>query len=253
MRKPIIAGNWKMNKTNQEAVDLVSELVDLVKDVAHADVLVCPPFTALGDVAKVAAEKSGSVAVGAQNIFWEEKGAFTGEISPLMLKGLNLSYVIIGHSERRKYFGETDESVKRKIKAALTRGLNSIVCVGETLEQREQGKTQEVVQNQITKGLEGLSDEDMQKIVIAYEPIWAIGTGKSATSQDANDVIRYIRAVIGSQFSPDVAKEVRIQYGGSVKPDNIADLMAESDIDGALVGGASLDAQSFAQIVKYNG
>lgn len=252
MRQPIIAGNWKMYKTSVEAVSLVQELIDLVSDVEDVEIVVCPPFTALSDVANLLASEETKIRLGAQNMHWEDEGAFTGEVSPLMLKALNLNYVIIGHSERRQYFDEDDETVNKKIKAAVKHNLRSIMCVGESLEQRESNKTQEVVQRQLFEGLKGLSADDLKNLVVAYEPIWAIGTGKSATAQDANDVIRHIRALIGSQFGQGLAKDIRIQYGGSVKADNAGKLMAEPDIDGALVGGASLEAQSFAQIVKYS-
>jgi len=252
MRKPIIAGNWKMYKTSSEAVDLVQKLIDLVDDVQDIDIVVCPPFTALKSVATLLELDKPNIKLGAQNMYWEDEGAYTGEVSPIMLKELNVKYVIIGHSERRGYFGETDEIVNKKVIAAIAHNLTPIMCVGESLEEREDEKTQAVVQKQIFDGLKALNAEDVEKIVIAYEPIWAIGTGRSATAQDANDVIRHIRALIGSQFGPDVAREVKIQYGGSVKPENIGEFMAESDIDGALVGGASLEAEGFTRIVKYD-
>jgi len=253
MRTPIIAGNWKMYKTNSEAVDLVKNLINLVCDANNVEVVVCPPFTALESISELLTSGQTNVGLGAQNMHWEDEGAYTGEISPLMLKELKVKYVIIGHSERRAYFNEDDESVNRKVKAAFSHDLNPIVCVGESLEERENGMTQKVVQRQIFEGLKDLSADDAKSLVVAYEPIWAIGTGKSATAQDANDVIRHIRAVIGSMFGPEFAKELRIQYGGSVKPENVSELMDEPDIDGALVGGASLDAASFAKIVKFGG
>lgn len=251
MRRPIIAGNWKMNKTAGEAVHLVQDLSYLVEDIDDVEMIVCPPFTSLKSIATVIEMDKLNIGLGAQNIYWEESGAFTGEVSPLMLKDLNVDYVIVGHSERRKYFGETDRTVNEKVKAVLNHGMKLIVCVGETLDERENDQTDSVIQRQVPAALEGLAAYDMEKVVIAYEPIWAIGTGKTATPGQANDVIRHIRAIVGSKFDPELAQKIRIQYGGSVKPDNIAELMAEPDIDGALVGGASLDAESFAQIVKY--
>ncbi len=232
-------------------MDLVQKLVDLVAGIQDVEIVVCPPFTALKSVAALLESGKTNVELGAQNMHWEDTGAYTGEVSPVMLKELDLKYVIIGHSERRGYFGEKDETVNKKAKAAIAHELNPIICVGESLEQRENGETQEVVRRQIFEGLAGLSADDVGRIVIAYEPIWAIGTGRSATAEDANDVIRHLRALVGSQFGPEVAKEIRIQYGGSVKAENISEFMDEPDIDGALVGGASLEAESFAQIIKY--
>jgi len=249
MRRPIIAGNWKMYKTASEAEELVKNLIPFVKSTSDVDIVVCPPFTALHSVSLVMGNNS-RVELGAQDIHWEKEGAFTGEISPLMLADLKVKYVIIGHSERRQEFGETDEAVNQKVKAASAQGFIPIMCVGETLKERENGKTEEIVQRQIRAGLAGVKPEEVEKLVIAYEPIWAIGTGVAATAEDAEDVIRYIRSVVGAHFSPDVARKIRIQYGGSVKPENIAEFMREPDIDGALVGGASLDAQTFAQIIK---
>ena len=248
MRRPIIAGNWKMNKTPSEAMDLIHRLVPLVKD-ADIDVVVCPPFVCL-PAAKEAIEGT-NIELGAQNMHFEESGAYTGEISPVMLKELGVKYVIIGHSERRQYFGETDEIVNKKVLAALNHGLIPIVCVGETLEQREQGITEELVKLQTKVALRGVSDEDAKKIVVAYEPVWAIGTGKTASSEDANEVIGYIRQAIASVYGEDVAEAVRIQYGGSVKPANIKELMEMPEIDGGLIGGASLTAEDFEKIVNY--
>lgn len=250
-RKPLIAGNWKMFKTTAEAVRLVQDLSYLVEDVEDVDIVVCPPFTALKSVATLIEYDKPRIALGAQNMHWEEGGAFTGEVSPLMLKDLGVNYVIIGHSERRQHFGEDDEMVNRKVRSALDHDLLPIMCVGETLEEREKGETNTIVRIQVLAGLADIEAEEAEKITIAYEPIWAIGTGKTATPQDANDAIRHIRALVGSQFNPAQAKKVRILYGGSVKPENITELMAEPDIDGALVGGASLDAGSFAQIIKF--
>ncbi|MEW6189153.1 MAG: triose-phosphate isomerase [Actinomycetota bacterium] len=252
MRKPIIAGNWKMNKTVEEAVELVQDLIPLVMDVRDVEIVVCPPFTALKSVSTVIEFSNPNIFLGAQDMHWGEKGAYTGEISPVMLLDLGVKYVIIGHSERRRDFGETNEVVNKKVISALSHGLIPIMCIGETLEQREAGETQRVVTTQLLKGLEGLKKEDIEKVVIAYEPVWAIGTGRSATPEDANDVIRSIRALIGAQFDVETAKKVRIQYGGSVTPENITGFMEEPEIDGALVGGASLDAGSFAKIIKFH-
>lgn len=249
MRKPIIAGNWKMNKTPSEAVELINQLKPLVKD-AQAEVVVCPPFVCLAAAAQ--ALDGSNIALGAQNMHFEEKGAFTGEIAPNMLKELGVKYVIIGHSERRQYFAETDETVNKKVIAAFANGLTPIVCVGETLEQREQGVTEKVVEKQTREGLAGLSAEDAEKVVIAYEPVWAIGTGRTATSEQANEVISFIRGIIGDMFGKDVAQNIRIQYGGSMNAGNASELMAMPDIDGGLIGGASLKAEDFAKVVNYN-
>jgi triosephosphate isomerase len=249
MRKPIIAGNWKMHKTVAETVTLIGELIKLVDKDERVETVVCPPSTALHS-AQMALDKS-AIRLGAQNMHWENQGAFTGEISPLMLKELGCTYVIIGHSERRQYFAETDKTVNQKLKAAFNHGLIPIMCVGETLAEREAGKTEQLIANQVKSGLAGLSPKQVAEMVIAYEPIWAIGTGKTASADDANAVCALIRRTVAEQFGQDAAAKVRVQYGGSVKPDNIAELMAKSDIDGALVGGASLDAGTFAKIVKY--
>jgi triosephosphate isomerase len=238
-----------MYKKVDEAIALVSELSGLAAGVKDAEVVVCPPFTALDAV--IEALQGTDIAVGAQNMHWQPEGAFTGEISPVMLKDLGCKYVILGHSERRQYFGETDEGVNKKIKAAYAHGLLPIVCVGETLEQREAGTMEDVVRNQTEGALSGLEPELAAKLVIAYEPVWAIGTGKTASNEDAQQVIGFIRGVVARLFSREIADKVRIQYGGSVKPDNISALMAQPDIDGALVGGASLEAKSFASIVKF--
>ena len=253
MRKPIIAGNWKMFKTAVQAVLLVQDIEKrLGYGAVGVDVVVCPPFTALKSVS-IAIEADGlGIELGAQDMHWEEEGAFTGEVSPSMLKDLGVKYVIIGHSERRQFFGETDEKVNKKVKAALAFGLNPIVCVGETLKEHDGGLANKVVQEQLIKGLKDIAKDEAGEIVVAYEPIWAIGTGRNATPGDANDVIRHVRAVLGSIFSPEIAREIRIQYGGSVKPENIRLLMEESDIDGALVGGASLKPDTFVDIIKYD-
>ena len=247
MRKAIIAGNWKMNNTAAEGAALVETLKPLVKD-ASCDVVVCVPFTAIPAVS--AAVKVSNVKLGAQNVHFAEKGAYTGEISAAMLKEFGVEYVIIGHSERRQYFGETDETVNKRMHAALAAGLTPIVCVGETLEQRETGKTEEVLAVQIAEGLKGL--DDVSKIVIAYEPVWAIGTGKTATSEQANETIGFIRKKCAEVFCPACAAKVRIQYGGSMNAKNCKDLMAMPEIDGGLIGGASLKAEDFAFIVNYD-
>lgn len=248
MRRPIIAGNWKMNKTPSEAMDLINKLVPLVKD-TDIDVVVCPPFVCL-PAAKEALEGT-NIKLGAQNMHFEDSGAFTGEVSPVMLKALGVEYVIIGHSERRQYFGETDKLVNTKVVSALDHGLIPIICVGETLEQREQGITEELVRMQTKIALQGVSAEDAKKVVIAYEPVWAIGTGKTSSAEDANEVIGAIRESLSSIYSQDVADAVRIQYGGSAKPNNIAELMSMPEIDGGLIGGASLTAEDFEKIVNY--
>jgi triosephosphate isomerase len=248
MRKPIIAGNWKMNKTLKEALEMVEELKPMVKE-AGCEVVVCPPFVCLGQVAD--AVKGSNIKVGAQNMHYEESGAYTGEVSPAMLRELNIEYVIIGHSERRQYFNDTDETVNKKVKAALKHSLIPIVCCGESLEEREDGITRDVLSRQIRKGLKGFSEENIEKIIVAYEPIWAIGTGRTATDEQANEAIAYIRSVIAEMYGGETADKVRIQYGGSVKPSTIKAQMEQSDIDGALVGGASLNASDFAGIVNY--
>lgn len=248
MRTPIIAGNWKMNNTKEAGVKLISELAPLVKD-AQATVVVCPTFTTLDAVIK--AVSGTNIHVGAQNVHWEEKGAYTGEIAPSMLKELGVEYVVIGHSERREYFGETDETVNKRVKAAIAASIVPIMCCGESLETREAGTTNAFVGAQVKAGLAGLTAEQVANIVIAYEPIWAIGTGKTATSDQANEVCKFIRETVAAEFGQEAADKVRIQYGGSVKPATIAELMGKSDIDGALVGGAALKADDFSKIVKF--
>jgi triosephosphate isomerase len=248
-RLPFMAGNWKMNKTTGEAIDLVRELKAAISGVKGVEVAVAPPFTALYAVCKEL--EGSSIRLAAQNLYWEEKGAFTGEVSPLMLKEVGCHYVIIGHSERRQFFGETDEMANRRIKAALTQGLKVIFCIGETLKEREEGKTFSVIERQVEDGLKNLSDKEMKNIVIAYEPIWAIGTGKTATPGQAEEVHRFIRGKIEKLYSQEVSEEIRIQYGGSVTPENIKGLMEQANIDGALVGGASLKAESFSKIVRF--
>lgn len=249
MRTPMIAGNWKLFKTLAEATQMVSELKPLVEKVDAVDVVVAPVFTALGTVAAIA--NGSNISVAAQDCFWEEEGAFTGEVSPKLLKDVGCTHVIIGHSERRQYFGETDETVRKKTVAAVAAGLIPLVCVGETLAEREAEKTFDVIGSQIKGAFSGMSEEQMATVVIAYEPVWAIGTGKTASDAQAQEVHACIRSLLVSLFGQSVADATRILYGGSVKPDNIRALMAQADIDGALVGGASLKADSFAAIVTY--
>lgn len=248
MRKPIIAGNWKMHYTVEQAVKTVEELKPLVKD-AKCEVVVCPTFVCLNDVVK--AVKGSNIKVGAQNVHFEEKGAFTGEIAPGMLEALGIEYVIIGHSERRQYFNETDETVNKKLKASFAHNLIPILCVGESLEEREANITEEVIGRQIKLDLAGLTSEQVEELVVAYEPIWAIGTGKTATADQANETIAFIRKCIANLYGIEVAEKTRIQYGGSVKPSTISEQMGKSDIDGALVGGASLIPADFGAIVNY--
>ncbi len=250
MRKPVIAGNWKMYKLLGEAVDTALELKPLVANANHCEVVIAPVFTALKTVA---ARLDGSnIKVAAQNCASQnEFGAHTGEISPAMLRDAGCSHVIIGHSERRQFYGETDASVNQKSKAALSAGLVAIVCVGEMLAEREVGNAETVVKGQLVKGLDGLTVGDMERIIIAYEPVWAIGTGKTATPEQAQEMHGHIRQTVAGTHGKEIADKTRILYGGSVKPDNIATLMSQPDVDGALVGGASLEAASFAQIVNY--
>ena len=249
MRKPIIAGNWKMNKTNKEAVALAKELKKSLKGIKNREIVVCPPFTALSDVAKEL--KGSNIGLGAQNAYCEEQGAFTGEVSVSMLKEIGVKYVIIGHSERREHFKETNELINKKVKNALKNGLKPILCVGEKLLEREAGETERIVENHISNGLKSLTKKDVLNCVIAYEPVWAIGTGRTATPEQAEEVHVFIRKLLEKMFDKETAGKVRIQYGGSVKPDNIKELMAKENIDGALVGGASLDANSFTKIVRF--
>jgi triosephosphate isomerase len=249
MRKPIIAGNWKMNKTASESKTLINELIPLVADVTDVDVVVCPPFVNVETAAQ--ALKGSNIKLGVQNMHFEDSGAYTGEIAPSMLVELGVEYVILGHSERRQYFGETDEGVNKKTKTAIKFGLKPIVCIGETLEEREAGITNEVVCKQTKLALLGLSDSEAAHVVLAYEPIWAIGTGVTATADDANETIAAIRASVSQAFGDDVASKIRIQYGGSMKPDNAGELMAKPDIDGGLIGGASLKAEDFSKVVKF--
>lgn len=247
MRKPIIAGNWKMFKTVPEATAFINEVKGKA-EVEGVESVICSPFTNLP--ALVEAVKGTSIKIGAQNLHFEDNGAFTGEISGVMLSDLGVDYVIIGHSERRAYFAETDEIVNKKVHAAFKHGLTPIVCVGESLEERESGKTNEVCKVQTVGAFQGVSAEQAKQVVIAYEPIWAIGTGKSSSASDANEACSYIRSVVRDLYNDEVAQAVRIQYGGSVKPENVREYMAESDIDGALVGGASLQPTSYIALVE---
>lgn len=251
MRKPIIAGNWKMNKTASETKKLIAELKPLVKDVANIDIVVCPPFVNIESASE--ALKGSNIKLGVQNMYFEESGAYTGEVAPGMLLELGVKYVIIGHSERRQYFGETDELVNKKAKAALKFGLIPIICVGEKLEEREAGITSEVVCKQTKLALLGLRGDEAEGVVIAYEPIWAIGTGRTATAEDANETIAAIRNAVKEALGRETAEKIRIQYGGSMKPSNAAELMAKPEIDGGLIGGAALKAEDFSMIVKYKG
>ena len=246
-RKVIIAGNWKMNKDAAAGKDLVEGLKPLVADITEAEIVVCPPFTTLSAV--VAAAAGSNIKVGAQNVHWAESGAFTGEISAEMLVSTGVEYVIIGHSERRQYFGETDATVNARMKAALKAGLKVIVCVGETLEEREGNKTDEVIGRQIKDGFEGISAADMANVIVAYEPVWAIGTGKTATPEMAEETHKFIRETVSAIFGGDVAGALRIQSGGSMKPENARELVAQADIDGGLIGGAALKADSFAKLI----
>jgi triosephosphate isomerase len=248
MRKPIIAGNWKMNKTPAEAVALVTELIPLVKDAA-CDVVVCPTAVCLSAVHE--AIKGTNIKLGAQNVHFAESGAYTGELSAQMLKEVGVEYVIIGHSERRQYFGETDKTVNARTLAAVKAGLTPIVCVGEMLDEREAGYTDTLVTYQTQMALTGLTKEQAADVVIAYEPVWAIGTGKTATDEQANETIGVIRSAVAAQFDEETAAKVRIQYGGSMKPANVKGLMAQPEIDGGLIGGASLKAVDFSQVVNY--
>lgn len=251
MRKPVIAANWKMHKTHFESIRFIEELRNRLdpQDYDHSEVVICPPFTAIRSVQTTIDGDDLPLAVGAQDLHWEESGAYTGEVSPMMLAKLNVRYVIVGHSERREYFGETNDTVNRKVKAALAHGLIPIMCVGETLEERESGGTEGKVTDQTRAGLDGVSRDQISSMVIAYEPIWAIGTGRTATTEDAQSTIATIRRVV-RELGKEGAESVRIQYGGSVKPGNMAELMAQPDIDGALVGGASLSPDDFALIVR---
>jgi triosephosphate isomerase len=249
MRKPILAGNWKMYKTPAETRGFLEKLAPIVAGAAHAEVVVCPPFIDLA--AAVEAARGTNIEIGAQDVFWLQEGAYTGEVSAPMLAAAGCRWVILGHSERRQYFGETDETVLKKTVAALESGLKPIVCVGEKLDERESGSTEAVVAAQFAGSLGKLDGDQFARVAIAYEPVWAIGTGKTATPEIAADAHRFLRAQIRGKFGNELAEECRILYGGSVKPDNIKGLMAQEELDGALVGGASLDAASFGAIVNY--
>ncbi|MDT8273674.1 MAG: triose-phosphate isomerase [Desulfomonilia bacterium] len=251
MRKPLIAGNWKMFKTREEAQHFSSELVPLVTGLSDTEVLICPPYLYIHQL--VEAFEGTPIQIGAQNVFWQDQGAFTGEVGPAMLESVGATYAIVGHSERRQYFSETDEIVNKKIQAVLSSSLHPIVCVGETLDEREQGKTSTVIQNQVMQGLSQINEKQAQALVIAYEPVWAIGTGKTATPQIAQEIHAHIREILSRLFGKTVANTIRVLYGGSVNPDTIDALMAMQDIDGALVGGASLDVASFARILGCKG
>lgn len=248
MRKVIIAGNWKMNKDISESIDLANSIKRSVYDIGEIEIVICPPFTSLSDVNEVIMDTN--VKLSGQDVYWEKDGAFTGEVSCAMLKNIGCEYCIVGHSERRQFFGETNETVNKKAKALLKTGLKPIVCVGEKLEERKAGKTFNVVKNHVENSLAGLTREDMLKTVIAYEPVWAIGTGVNATKEQAQDLHKYIRSLLKSMYDDELANSVRIQYGGSVKPDNIKELISQEDVDGALVGGASLKADSFVAIIE---
>jgi triosephosphate isomerase len=252
-RKPIMAGNWKMHHSHLEAIQVVQKLSYRLsaEDYERCEVVVCPSFTSLRSVQTVIEADHLPIGLGAQNVYWEEQGAFTGEVSPGMLAKLGVSYVIVGHSERRELLGETDEWVNRKVKAVLAHGMTPIMCVGETLEEREAGGTEAKVSRQVRAGLDGVEPAQVGAMVIAYEPIWAIGTGRNATPEDANETIGTIRSMVAGLAGEGPARTIRIQYGGSVKPGNIAAIMAQPEIDGALVGGASLEADDFAQIVRW--
>lgn len=250
-RKPFMAGNWKMYKTIPEALAFAKEFKENVKDVNGRDIVLCVPFTLIKPLSEFF--KGSNVMIGAQNMYFEKEGAFTGEISPIQVIDAGAEYVIIGHSERRHIFGESDTLINKKVKSALSNGLKPIMCVGELLEEREAGKTMEVNRRQVVEGLKGLSNEEISKVIIAYEPVWAIGTGKTATPQDADEVHSFIRKVISEISSRDIAENIRILYGGSVKPENVDGLMAMNNIDGVLVGGASLKVDSFTRIVKFLG
>jgi len=248
LRIPIIGGNWKMNKTVKEAVDMVEDLKQRVGNIQDVEIVIFPPFTALKSVGEVV--KGTNIGLGAQNMYWEEEGAYTGEISPLMILDIGCRYVILGHSERRQYFKETNEEINKKLKVALSSGITPVVCVGEKIEERRRGKAKKVVEEQIKDCFKEITLEEARRIVIAYEPVWAIGTGETATPEQAEEMHLFIRNLLKDLFGEEISQSLRIQYGGSVKPANIEELMKEKDIDGALVGGASLKADSFAEIIK---
>jgi triosephosphate isomerase len=249
MRRPLIAGNWKLYKTVAEALDLVEALKKELTDVEDRDIVVAPVFTAL---AKAGEALTGSnIDLAAQNCYPENTGAFTGEVSPLLLQDVGCRYIIVGHSERRQIFGEADDFINQKVKAVIAQGLKVILCIGETLEERESGQTLQVLQRQVSEGLKDLTASDMAQVVIAYEPVWAIGTGKTASNEQAQEAHNFVRGLLGETFGKETAEATRILYGGSVKPGNVDGLMAQPDIDGALVGGASLKAADFVRIVRF--
>ncbi|HEV8573047.1 MAG TPA: triose-phosphate isomerase [Actinomycetota bacterium] len=252
-RRPIVAANWKMNKTHLEAIQTVQKLSYLLDagDTDRVEVVICPPFTALRSVQTVIQADKLPFLLGAQDVHWEEKGAFTGEIAPSMLAALDVGYVIVGHSERREHFRESDEQVARKVRAVFDRGMSPILCVGETLEEREGGRTENKVVGQVQAALQEVGPDEASRLVVAYEPVWAIGTGRPCNPADAGEVVRTIRDTLETAYSTDVAETVRVQYGGSVKAGNIREFMAHPEIDGALVGGASLDPEEFALIVRH--
>lgn len=247
-RKYLIAGNWKMNISSSDTKVLVSEILDKIGKLKHVDILICPPFTSLS-FARDVISTSPEIALGAQNFYPEKNGAYTGEVSAVMLRELGVTHVIIGHSERRSYFHEDDDFINKKVLFALENALLPIICVGETLEQRQAGQAQDIIAQQISAGLHGLSNTQAQKIIIAYEPVWAIGTGETATPAIAQDMHKFIRGLLATQFNSDVAKDIRILYGGSMKPENVRELLLEDDIDGGLIGGASLKASSFCEMI----
>ena len=244
--KTLIAANWKMNKGIKEAVSFVRDFKNLVKNVKNVEIVICPPFTLLNEIYELI--KVTNIDLGAQNMHFEEKGAYTGEISPLMLKDAGCEYVILGHSERRQHFNETDDLINKKVKAALKNKLKPILCIGETLQQRNNNKTTEIIENQLMNCLNGINENEIKNIVIAYEPVWAIGTGKNAAPEQAEEVHKFIRSLLSKKYNKKISDNVRVIYGGSVKPENIKDLMKMKNINGALVGGASLDPKSFAEI-----
>jgi triosephosphate isomerase len=249
LRKPVIGANWKMNRgTPSEAKEMLLELIPLVKEIKDVEIVIAPPYTSISTTLKLL--KSTNIKVGAQNMYFEESGAFTGEISPTFLKKIGCEYVILGHSERRNIFNETDELINKKIKKALDITLSPIVCIGEHLEEREMGNTKNVIKNQFNLTFEGMTKEQMKKIIIAYEPIWAIGTGRTATPEQAEEIHLFIREIIEEKYNKDTADSVRIQYGGSIKPSNAKELFSKANIDGGLVGGASLQAESLYEIIK---
>lgn len=248
MRKPIIAGNWKMNNTVSETIILINKIKEYDLD-NNVEQIISVPFTSLSEAKKLV--EGTNIKLASQNMHWEEKGAFTGEISPLMLSDIGVEYCIIGHSERRQYFGETDEIINKKINSAIKHNINPILCVGESLDEREKNIQEDVVKKQIVQGLKDVEEKDIENIVIAYEPIWAIGTGKTASSDDANQMCKFIRNTIKELYSNESAEKMRIQYGGSVKPETIKDLMDKEDVDGALVGGASLVAEDFVKLINF--